>query len=39
MEKGKFEALVMTAIGELPPEFQRRLENLDVVVQDHPTSR
>jgi predicted Zn-dependent protease with MMP-like domain len=39
MEKEKFEALVMTAIGELPPEFQRRLENLDVVVQDYPTSR
>lgn len=37
MEKEQFEALVMTGIGELPPEFQSRLENVDVVLQDYPT--
>ena len=28
-----------TALAELPAEFQRRLENVDVVVQDYPSPR
>jgi predicted Zn-dependent protease with MMP-like domain len=39
MQKEKFEALVMIAIGELPSEFQSRLENVNVVVGDYLTSR
>jgi predicted Zn-dependent protease with MMP-like domain len=37
MEKEKFEALVVRAIDSLPAEFQRKLENVDVVVEDWPT--
>ena len=37
MEREKFEALVARAISNLPPEFQRKLENVDVVVEDWPT--
>jgi predicted Zn-dependent protease with MMP-like domain len=37
MEKEKFEALVVRAIDSLPPEFQCKLENVDVVVEDWPT--
>jgi len=33
----KFYNLVMKAIGELPPAFQERLENVDVIVADWPT--
>src|SRR4030043_8636 len=36
MEREKFEALVARAIENLPPEFQRKLENVDVVVEDWP---
>jgi predicted Zn-dependent protease with MMP-like domain len=39
MEREKFETLVARAIDNLPPEFQRKLENVDVVVQDWPTPR
>ena len=39
MERDKFEALVVRAIENLPPEFQSRLENVDVVVEDWPTPR
>jgi predicted Zn-dependent protease with MMP-like domain len=39
MEREKFEALVSRAIDNLPPEFQRRLENVDIVVEDWPTPR
>ncbi len=39
MQKERFEALVARALGELPLEFRSRLENVDVVVQDYPTSR
>ncbi len=35
----KFESLVTRAIENLPPEFQSKLENVDVVVEDWPTSR
>ena len=37
MERKKFEALVARAIEHLPPEFQRKLENVDIVVEDWPT--
>jgi len=39
MQREKFEALVLRAIENLPPEFQSRLENVDVVVEDWPTPR
>jgi len=37
MQRDKFEALVARAIDSLPPEFQRKLENVDIVVEDWPT--
>jgi predicted Zn-dependent protease with MMP-like domain len=37
MDRERFEALVTRAIDNLPPEFQRKLENVDVVVEDWPT--
>jgi len=36
MERARFEALVEKAVDNLPPEFQARLENVDVVVEDWP---
>jgi len=39
MYRERFEALVARAINELPPEFQGRLENVDIIVEDYPTSR
>jgi len=39
MQRERFEALVARAIDNLPPEFQRKLENVDVVVEDWPTPR
>lgn len=36
MRRENFEALVAEALGELPPEFRSRLENIDVVVEDWP---
>jgi predicted Zn-dependent protease with MMP-like domain len=36
MEKAKFEALVVKAVDGLPAEFLRRLENVDIVVEDWP---
>jgi predicted Zn-dependent protease with MMP-like domain len=39
MQREEFEALVARAIDNLPPEFQRKLENVDVVVEDWPTPR
>ena len=39
MQRDKFEALVARAIDNLPPEFQIKLENVDVVVEDWPTPR
>jgi len=38
MEREKFEILVGRAIENLPEEFQRRLENVDVVVEEWPTA-
>ncbi len=38
MQKERFEALVVKTVKELPSEFQNRLENVDVVVEDYPTS-
>jgi len=39
MQKERFEALVARALDDLPLEFQSRLENVDVVIEDYPTSR
>jgi predicted Zn-dependent protease with MMP-like domain len=39
MLREKFEALVARTIDNLPPEFQCKLENVDVVVEDWPTRR
>ena len=39
MQRDKFEALVARAIDNLPPEFQRKLENVDIVVENWPTPR
>jgi len=38
MERDKFEALVARAISNLPAEFRRRLENVDIVVEDWPAA-
>jgi len=38
MERQKFEGLVGRAIESLPLEFQRKLENVDIVVQEWPTA-
>jgi predicted Zn-dependent protease with MMP-like domain len=37
MQREKFEALVARAIYNLPPEYQHKLENVDIVVVDWPT--
>ena len=37
LQREKFYNLVMKAIDELPPEFQDRLENVDVIVEDWPS--
>lgn len=37
MERERFEQLVAQAVETLPEEFQERLENIDVVVEDNPT--
>jgi predicted Zn-dependent protease with MMP-like domain len=37
MEREEFRALVEKAIDNLPPGFQRKLENVDIVVEDWPT--
>jgi len=39
MQRERFEALVARAIDNLPPEFQRKLENVDIVVEEWPTPR
>ena len=39
MQREKFEALVARAIDNLPPEFQCKLENVDIVVENWPTPR
>ncbi len=37
MRREEFEGLVAEALEELPEEFQKRLDNVDVVVAAHPT--
>lgn len=37
MNRLRFERLVAEALDGLPPEFQRRLENVEIVVEDWPT--
>jgi predicted Zn-dependent protease with MMP-like domain len=37
MERERFEALVAEAVESLPEEFQDRMENVDVVVEDSPS--
>jgi predicted Zn-dependent protease with MMP-like domain len=39
MQREEFRALVVRAIDNLPPEFQRKLENVDIVVEEWPTPR
>jgi predicted Zn-dependent protease with MMP-like domain len=39
MERQKFEKLVDNAIEALPNEFKNRLENVDVLVEDWPSSQ
>jgi len=39
MERERFEALVVKALANLPPEFRNKLENVDIVVEDWPTLR
>jgi predicted Zn-dependent protease with MMP-like domain len=38
MDRDKFETLVVGAVSNLPLEFRNKLENVDVVVEDWPTS-
>ena len=37
MDRGRFEELVARAVEGLPAEFRKRLENVDVVVEDLPS--
>jgi predicted Zn-dependent protease with MMP-like domain len=37
MDKKKFEKLVEEAIEDLPKEFKEKLENVTVMVEDHPS--
>jgi predicted Zn-dependent protease with MMP-like domain len=37
MKREEFESLVAGAVDSLPREFQERLENVDVVVEDRPS--
>ena len=37
MDRERFRWLVSRAVEDLPEEFLARLENVDVVVEDHPT--
>lgn len=37
MDRERFERLVARAVDSLPEEFQERLENIDVVVEDWPS--
>jgi predicted Zn-dependent protease with MMP-like domain len=38
MEREEFESLVARAIEDLPLEFQSKLENVDIVVEEWPTA-
>ena len=37
MEREEFEDLLVRALSELPPEFQDRIENVDIVVEERPS--
>ena len=37
MQRQRFEELVIAAIERLPPEFQSKLENVDILVEDWPS--
>ena len=37
MDRAEFESLVARAVDSLPEEFQAKLENVDIVVEDYPT--
>lgn len=39
MDRESFESIVARAVQALPDEFQTRLENVDIVVEDSPTAR
>ncbi len=39
MKRERFEALVAEAVESLPEEFQDRMENVDVVVEESPSRR
>lgn len=39
MQREEFEALVAKVVDNLPLEFQRKLENVDIVVEDWPSPR
>jgi len=39
MNREEFESLVAKAIADLPAEFQHKLDNVDIVVEDWPTRR
>ena len=39
MDRKRFEWLVAEVVEKLPEEFSSKLENIDVVVEDRPTSR
>jgi predicted Zn-dependent protease with MMP-like domain len=38
MERERFEELVVRALSDLPEEFRERLENIDIVVEDLPST-
>ena len=38
MEREKFEKLVDEGIGAIPEKFLRKLDNVDIVIEDEPTS-
>ena len=37
MERQTFERLVRVALGKIPEDFRRRLENVDIIVEDWPS--
>jgi predicted Zn-dependent protease with MMP-like domain len=39
MDRQKFEELAVRAVSKLPQEFQEKLENVDIVVEDVPSAR
>jgi len=37
LTRREFEELVVTALASVPDEFRERLENIEIVVEDHPS--